>query len=68
MTAPQERLARTLLDILGEEQVIEILGTEHSAKALGVKKLIEMLHTLEPSLGAEELAKLLAQTEGDNPG
>lgn len=73
LTTGEERLARTLIDILGEDKVVEILGTKQAAQALGLKRLVEMLHALEPSLSAEELERLLNETEleqkpsGDTP-
>ena len=62
LTTGEERLARTLIDILGEDKVLEIVGTERLADALAeldMEQQFSILHRLMPGLSEQELRDLL---------
>jgi hypothetical protein len=76
LTTGEERLARTLIDILGEDKVVEIVGTRRLATALAgwdLEQRLSLLQTLMPGLSEQELRTLLersalrAQKEEEKP-
>lgn len=59
MATGQKNLARTLIDILGEDQVIELMGVDRLVAALDKEQRLKFLRTLMSGLSKQELKNLL---------
>ena len=78
MATGQKDLARTIIDILGEEQVIELMGVdrlvaglEHfkpQVARLNEEQRLSFLKTLMPGLSEKELKDLLAASDTKTAG